>query len=200
MLSGAGACFGIPSVYSSRSDRCSECPMAGQCVETIKLVVAKLGDSELQMTVIALLALNEGIDAAPRVVVEQKPRKTRAKWIPSPQHAALLMNVPANVAKIMRGILKHEQDVIQALIQGCNPFSESRLRSAHKAFERIMDGGATQHELSLAFCESLGWSKPAAVVQASVLTRAFRELGIVVMDDDGVLRVNPTINSNTTSL
>lgn len=161
-----------------------------------------MGDSELVLTFTTMLALGDGrlVKESPQPLQVKVKRRRRSGWMPTVQEQALCERVPKAVAKMCRAILRRQTQVIEGISQRKNPFSPQSQRTAHVLFDQMQAGYATQNALTKRIESDFGWNHSAAMVQSCLIWRAFRELGIGVVDEDNRMRINPSVTDNTTSL
>jgi len=196
-------CFGIPSVFSVRSPKCNTCASANACVSVSRTVLSRIGDPELILTFSTMVAVNDPVErvAQPRPLEVKVERATRARWAPTPTQKALIDSVPAAVGKMMRAMFRKETFIAQALANGENPFPNDSQRTASTMYLLLSNRvPVSKAQAKAALQSALGWASSSASVQASLIWRVFKELGIGVEDAAGLMTLNPRIDSNTTKL
>ena len=166
-------------------------------------VLERVGDQELIATFIAI----SSIDESKEEVAETEPlkvvikRKSRSSWEPDAIQIALIERVPIAVGKILRGVFRREKEVISLLAQGKNPFENSTQKTASAMYQILQNKiPVSKSRVRQELAVILGWSDAAASVQASIVWRVFRELGIGIEEPEGRMVLNPLINGETTKL
>ena len=192
MVNDAPGCYGIPSVFSFKSEVCKVCQFNQQCrkvsFEKLKGVPENIHTRNLlrdHERVEAAFKSSEGyIDPFEGV----KPRKTRLKR----SEAIFKVELNAEQEEKLKTLPKKVAAVASALwrkgfspIGKENPFSESGNRPYYNAFEAMRAGKVTKKGLRMAFCERMGWSETSAYSEVSIVWSLFPVLGIAREDDDG---------------
>lgn len=163
-------CFGVPSVFSFRSQVCSGCDHRSACQGAVR---SALNDAPRTPAIVALIKQHDEAEVG---TTEGLPKK-----------------VITALAKLARGGVK--EGLQRALNEGRNPFNPDKHRSYHGAFELLRAGGFSRGELCAYFMGELGWAKSAAQPEVSLVWKLFPALGIAE-DADFKLLPGPNVRSH----
>lgn len=177
------ACFGIPSIFSFKSEVCQACSNTSKCQVSAHSALLALKNLPIVTDI-----LNEHNNFAyatalkrfpsPARVQITKPTPTQRKDV-KPRYALteeqleVLESQPKKVKAFLTKIwsLGEEKGMLDLAKSGINPFNENKNRPYHLAYEKLTQGKLSRLQLSTAIMDELGWSYASAYSQVSMIWR-----------------------------
>jgi hypothetical protein len=181
-------CFGIPSIFSFKSETCNNCAAREECRSAAYARLLAVADEPIVKHLISVHQQHEQqkvqalpLDTARPVPVSFKPSKKREL---TEQEEDRLKTVPKKVAAYLRSIWTRSKDVEMNRLfkQGKNPFDPERAKPYHLAFETLSNGRISRENLAKSLMNGLGWTYSAAHSQASMILHVLPALGLAEWD------------------
>lgn len=176
-------CFGVPAVFSFTSRVCAKCERFNQCqVEAhssllaapVTIVGKVLEQHNRYCHANGLSVPNVGnvlITSMPTV----RPTRSPTRLEITAEQQATIDALPKKTGDYLRKLIVRgvDKEVLDAAERGENAFTMTKHRPYRVALDMLLEGGITKPALRVAYCDQLGWSKPAAFSQVSMVWGLF---------------------------
>ena len=199
-------CYGIPSIFSFKSEVCGSCSHASNCQSDAHSALLALK----RLPIVADV-LNEHNEYVHNVIVTKFPRPARvqlSKPIPvqrnnnitrvalTEEQLDTLEALPKKVQTFLRAVWARGEDktMWEAARNGLNPFEEDRNRPYHLAYQELMKGKVSRAYLSNVIMDNLGWAYSSAYSQVSMIWRVLPCLNLATVTQAYMERI--PLNAN----
>lgn len=198
------ACYGIPSIFSFKSDVCEKCIEFTDCQKEAHSALTALREYPIATT---MLKQHDEYVARSGRVVPSASSVNLLKSIPVQAQGKLtryaltegqitrISSLPKKIGNFLEKVWVRglDKQIKEDILNGKNPFNERNARPYHAAYDLLISGRAHRSKLSSHLMEKLGWTYASAYSQVSMIWQIFPELGIAEVEDVFLVKVYPTV-------
>ena len=188
------ACFGVPSVFSFKSNVCGSCKEFSECQDNAYSALLAIREYPIATTALSQhvefrvrsgLAQNDALELDITKPIPKHSKRTITRYALTEEQLIRISNVPKKIGKFLERVwVKGIDKQIDAdVLAGNNPFSKHNARPYFVAYELLQEGRVHRNKMSTQLMEQLGWTYASAYSQVSMIWQIFPELGLAIADD-----------------
>jgi hypothetical protein len=198
-------CFGIPSIFSFKSDVCNNCEHQSRCQAQSQNTLLSIKES-MFVTDILNEHLKHSVAVGNTIVPSsvtldiKKPipfngRSKKVRYALTIEQIEILKTLPKKVGAFLNTVWSKGEHLrlISVAQSGRNPFDAEKNRPYQLAYSMMMyEGRATRANLVDTIMDSFDWSYASAYSQVSLMWRALPILGLCIINGDFIELMYPS--------
>lgn len=196
------ACFGVPSIFSFKSNVCANCKEFADCQKESYSALLAIKEYPIATTMLSQhveFMMRNGIAQSDAGALElSKPipthqKKKTTRYALTAEQIDRISQLPKKIGNFLEKIWVRglEKQIMQDIRDNKNPFSEHNARPYHAAYEVLRTSRAHRSGMSNHLMETLGWTYQSAYSQVSMIWQIFPELGIAEVDGVHMTAIRP---------